>query len=329
MIADKRLKAIRIPARACYSSLLFAVGLLLACSSGVVQEELDAAQQSLVQERARAGALESRLDQEERNQVALLAGLDQAEVRIAELDSERMKSEAQKTQLESKLEAHAAAADELRSEVDEARALQALLDTLLAWNRRDEETFSAGYTERGVADTVLTLPQAVGEPGLSLRRLVDVSASGGEATIHVMFALGRHRNSVNIELVKEEGVWKIDGERRLPPKIKEGTATVNVTVVDCKLAFDKSSVSGGNVGFKLTNLGAQYHHLVLYEGSELSQSSQIAFVRDLEPGAAMNVAFTQPLAPGTYLFQCLTASQVDSRVALAGTQGTLAEFRVR
>ena len=328
MIAGRRLNAMRLPPRACGSSLLVAVALLIACSPGVAQEEFDAAQQVLDREQARTRELESRLGLEERNQVALLARLDQAEIRIAELDSERMKAEAQKSQLESKLEANVETSDELRSEVDEAQALQALLETLLAWNRKDEKTFSAGYTEGGAANTVLALPRAVGEPGLSLRRLVDVSAAGEEATIHVMFALGRQRNSVNIAMVKEQGEWKIDGERRLPPKIKEGTATVNVTVADCKLAFDKTSVSDGNVGFKLTNLGAQQHHLVLYEGSDL-QSSQLAFVMDLEPGSEMNVAFAQPLAPGTYLFQCLSAGQVDSRVSLADAQGTLAEFTVR
>ena len=104
---------------------------------------------------------------------------------------------------------------------------------------------------------------------------------------------------------------------------------MNVTVADCELAFDKTSVSDGNVGFKLTNLGAQHQHLVLYEGSDLLQSSQLAFVMDLEPGSEMNVAFAQPLAPGTYLFQCLSAGQVDSRVSLADAQGTLAEFTVR
>ena len=329
MFAGKRLNALRTPARGFYSLLLFAVGLSLACSSGVAQEDLDAAQQALDQERARTVTLESRLGQEELSQIALLARLDQTDVRIAELDSERIKVEAQKTQLESKLAANVEASDELQNQVDEAQALQALLETLLAWNRKDEQTFSAGYTDTGVANTVLALPQALGEPTLSLRRLVDVSAAGEEATIHVMFALGRQRNSVNIAIVKQEGAWKIDDERRLPPKIKEGTATVNVTVADCKLDFDTRSVSGGNVGFKLTNQGAHLHHLVLYEGSELSQSSQLAFVRDLEPGAEMNVAFAKPLAPGTYLFQCLSAREVDSRVSPAGTQGTLAEFSVR
>ena len=217
MIAGRRLKAMRFHARACGSSLLVAVAvaLLIACSPGVAQEEFDAAQQVLDREQARTRELESRLGLEERNQVALLARLDQAEIRIAELDSERMKAEAQRSQLESKLEANVETSDELRSEVDEAQALQALLETLLAWNRKDEKSFSAGYTEGGAANTVLALPRAVGEPGLSLRRLVDVSAAGEEATIHVMFALGRQRNSVNIAMVKEQGEWKIDGERRL------------------------------------------------------------------------------------------------------------------
>ena len=49
---------------------------------------------------------------------------------------------------------------------------------------------------------------------------------------------------------------------------------------------------------------------------------------DLEPGSEMTVAFAQPLAPGTYLFQCLSAGQVDSRVSLADAQGTLEEFTV-
>ena len=300
-----------------------------ACSTGVAQEDFDAAQRSLEQEVARAQSLESRLSQEEVKQASLQAKLDQAEVRAAELDTERIKAEVKTTQLESKLTAQVEAAGELQGEVDEAQALQALLETFLAWNRKDEKVFKAGFTETGLADTVLALPLAMGEPGIGLRRLIDISAAGEVATIHVMFALGTQRHSVNIALVKEEGGWKIDGERRLPPKIKKGAATVNVTIDDCRLSFDTTSVSGGNVVFKLVNSGGRHHHLVLHDGSDISGSSQIAFVRDLEPGAEMNVAFARPLKPGTYLFQCLNADQVDSRVSPASARGSLAEFRVR
>lgn len=301
----------------------------LACSTGVAQEDFDAAQRSLELETARVHSLESRLTQEDGKHASFQARLDQSEVRIAELDSERMKAEVRAAQLEAKLTAQVQAAGELQVEVGEAQVLRALLETFLAWNRKDEEGFTAGFTENGITETMLALPQAVGEPGIGLRRLVDVSAVGEVATIHVMFALGTQRNSVNMSLVKEEGVWKIDGERRLPPKINKGTATVGVTIAECGLTFDKTSVSGGNVVFKLANSGGQHHHLVLHSGSDISASSQIAFVRNLEPGAEMNVAFARPLQPGTYVFQCLNAGQVDSRVSPATGQGSLAEFRVR
>ena len=316
------------PRSALFVMLLVAAA-MAACSTGVAQEDYDAAVQNLERTSDQVRSLESRLTQEEGKQAALRARLDQAEVRMAELDSERMKADVQTTQLDAKLTARNESAAVLQEQVDEAQALQALLEAFLAWNRKDNDGFKAGFTESGLADTVLGLPQAVGEPGIGLRRLVDVSTAGGVATIHVMFALGTQRNSVNMSLVKEEGGWKIDEERRLPPKIKEGTATVSVAIADCKLTFDKTAVSGGNVAFKLTNSGDQHHHLVLHSGSVISASSQIAFVRDLEPGAEMNVAFARPLDPGTYLFQCLSPSEVAARITPAGAQGSLAEFVVR
>ena len=318
----------RVPSSGTWTIMLVAL-VFTACSTGVAQEDLDVAQQSLQREITRAQSLESRLTQEEVKQASLQTRLDQAEVRIAGLDSERMKADVKTTQLDAKLTAQVEAAGELQVEVDEAQALQALLEMLLAWNRKDEKVFTAGFTESGLANTVLALPHAMGEPGIGLRRLVDISAAGEVATIHVMFALGAQRHSVNMALVKEEGEWKIDGERRLPPKIKKGAATVNVTIADCMLTFDQASVTGGNVVFKLANLGDQHHHLVLHDGSGISGSSQIAFVRDLEPGAEMNVAFARPLEPGTYRFQCLNADEVESRVSPASGQGSLAEFTVR
>ena len=275
--------------------------------------------------------------------------LDKAELRNAELESEMMKAEvlsarldqaeARTAELESVLTTETESAKELRQRVDEAEAFESLLTTLLAWNRKDSEEFRAGFTDEGLAETVLMLPRTIGAFEISMRRLVDTSVSGDGSTIHAMFALGTQRNSVNFSLMKVAGVWKINGERHLSPKIRPGTTVADVGINECEFEFSTNSFVDGSVAFKLMNEGGQHHHLILVNVPEglapidiqadqsLEGVEEIAFVERLEPGGELTVAFARPLDSGRYLFQCFIADGSDARVSPA--EGTVGEFRVQ
>jgi hypothetical protein len=260
---------------------------------------------------------------------SLQSQLDQAKVQIVELLDERVRA----SSLESELA-------QLRETVDDAEAQQALLEALLAWNRKDAKGFAAGFTDKGLAETMLRLPSSVGEPAIALRRMIDTTVTGDSASIHVMYALGTQRNSINIFLVRDDGVWKINDDKQRSPKINGGTITVDVRLEDCSLQLDPHAVTGGEVAFRVKNVGQQNHGLVLTKVPEdlnltnLAQGvglppegiQDIAFVGELAPEDEITVAFTQPLVSGRYVFRCPAPDDTDGLPAI--TKEMLGEFTV-
>ena len=115
-------------------------------------------------------------------------------------------------------------------------------------------------------------------------------------------------------MVKEEGLWKIDREKQLAPKIRVGTTVVEVQVDQCTVALDSNAITSGNVAFLVENVGIHPHQMVLSrvpEGLDLMDSNQseagpgiehIAYVNTLAPGEQTNLAFAEPLSPGRYVY---------------------------
>ena len=301
----------------------------MSCSGGSSKEEFEAVRKDLETERALSTSLESQLAQERANLPRLEKAVDRAEVRLAELESE--------------LASERATTAGHRERVDETEAEAALLAAFLAWNRKDPEGFAASFTDEGVSETLLSLPALLGEPPIALRRVMDATVSNDTATIHAMFALGAHRNSVRYTMVKQGGVWKIDGEERLSPKIQGNTKVVDVRLDKCTSMFSSETITERNVALRVENVGEEHHHLILKKVPEeldlvrLLQSDEppsqgvddVAFIRAPHAGEIIAVAFTEALEPGRYVLLCYPLDPKDDEGVQLPAEGIAAAFTVR
>ena len=246
-------------------------------------------------------------------------------------------------ELESELAKERATTATYGERVDAAEAEAALLAAFLAWNRKDREGFVASFTDKGISETSLSLPALLGEPSIALRRVMDVTVSSDTATIHAMFALGTHRNSVRYSLAKQGGVWKIDSEERLSPKIKGHTMVVDVKLDKCAPMLVSETITERNVALRVENVGQEDHHLILKKVPEeldlgrLLQGDDppsegvddVAFVGAPGAGELINVAFTEALQPGRYVLLCYPLDPKDEEDVQLLAEGIVAAFTVR
>ena len=205
------------------------------------------------------------------------------------------------------------------------------------------EGFAASFTDKGISETSLSLPALLGQPPIALRRVMDPTTSGDTTTIHAMFALGTQRNSVRYSMAKQGGVWKIDGEERLSPKIQGDTMVVDVRLDGCASMFDSETITGRNVALRVENVGEEHHHLILKsvpEGLDLGRLLQggeppsqgvdeVAFVGAPGAGELINVAFTEALQPGRYVLLCYPLDPKGDEGVQLLAEGIVAAFTVR
>ena len=304
-----------------------AVG-IASCGSGVPEKDFEALQEDLLNERAQSQALSAELTEESAHAARLSESIDEAEMQRAEIESRLAQDRATITGLQKR--------------VDEAEVQATLLATYLAWNRRDQEVFRAGFTDSGFSNTLLSLPESTGDPPIALRRVMDAEVSGDTATIHAMFALGTQRNSIRHSMVKEAGAWRIDDEERMSPKIGSGTKAVDVRIEECNFAFGSNTLTDGSVAFKVENASSQPHHLILarvpddldpfqtFQRGEAPRGIEsVAFVDTLTHGYAINMAFTEPLDSGRYLLLCYESDPNESKPRPLVATGIVAEFMVQ
>ena len=199
------------------------------------------------------------------------------------------------------------------------------------------------FTDKGISETSLSLPALLGQPPIALRRVMDPTTSGDTTTIHAMFALGTQRNSVRYSMAKQGGVWKIDGEERLSPKIQGETMVVDVRLDGCASMFDSETITGRNVALRVENVGEEHHHLILKsvpEGLDLGRLLQggeppsqgvdeVAFVGAPGAGELINVAFTEALQPGRYVLLCYPLDPKGDEGVQLLAEGIVAAFTVR
>ena len=313
-------------------TLAVAVVVFAGCSRGIPQEKFDAIQRDLLTETERSQSLETQLTQERASVASLDETAEEVEKLKTALERERVRAQSLESELAQALEI----TTDHEERVHKAEVQEALLAILLAWNRKDSEAFTAGFTENGRSG----LPELIGEPNIAIRRIMRTEVSGDNATIHAMFALGTQRRSVRESMVREEGVWKIDGAEQLSPKIPGGTDAVNMQLNESEFVFDSNAISSGNIAFTLENVGEQPHQLVLrrvledgqplptirreeFEGMEF-----VASVDSLQPGEQINVAFTRPLVSGRYVLACLLPDLDDPESPSHYDKGMVSEFTV-
>ena len=310
--------------------MLAAVMLIAAvsCGNGVSDDELSAVQNQLQAEKALSQSLNSELNAEQAEVARIGEDVVLLEVRIVGLESELAKERAT-----------VAASQE---KIDSAEAQVALLSTFLAWNRKDRDAFTANFTDTGLSGTVLSLPESLGDPAIAPRRIMEATVSEDTVTVHAMFALGTHRHSVRYSMAKQGGVWKIDAEERLSPKIKGDPTVVNVRLDGCASASRTEAVVEGKVAFTIEHAGEGHQHLILKkvpENLDLERLLQdepaasegvvdVAFIASTMAGKSMNVAFTQALQPGRYALVCYPQGSVDAEYGQSPAEGIVATVTV-
>ena len=193
------------------------------------------------------------------------------------------------------------------------------------------------------SDTVFSIPQKLGEPSLALRNIMEATVSEDTVTIHAMFALGTHRNSVRYSLAKHGEAWKIATEERLSPKIKGEPTVVDVRLDGCAPLSELETAVEGNVAMTVENSSEGRHYLILKKVPEnldlrqllqggaakpsrcggTSLSSQIR-----KAGETMNVAFTQSLQPGRYALVCYPHGSADAEYGDAQAEEIVATVTV-
>ena len=312
--------------------LLLAAGLIAAvvsCSGGVSEEEFDAVVVDLEIEKTKLQVLASESATAKAETSRLVEVVDSSEVSIAELESELAKERA------------ALAGGQAR--IDEAEAEAALLATFLAWNRKDREEFVARFSDNGISDTLLLVPAGLGEPPLALRRVMDVAVTDDTATIHAMFALGTQRHSIRYSMAKQDGVWKIDGEERLSPKIKGDPTVVDIRLDGCASLSASEAVVEGSVALIVENASEGRQQLILKkvpEDLDLEGFLQgntaafegvldVAFIAETVAGQSINIAFTEPLQPGLYALLCYRQDSGGMQEDRPAAEGIVATFTVK
>ena len=311
--------------------LLLAVAAMVAlvsCGGGISEEEFDSVQNDLETERALAQSQGSQLAVAIDKTASLDEAIDRAQAHVAELESELAKERA--------------SLSGLKERVDGAEAEAALLGAFLAWNRKDQEGFVASFTDDGISETALSIPSSLGEPAIALRRVMDTEVSSDTATIHAMYALGTQRHSVRFSMAKQGGVWKIEGEERLSPKIKGDPAVVDLKVDGCAPMAGSETIIEGKVALTIENTGEGQHHLILKkvpenfgtesllqaDGPPVDGVDDVAFVAAMPTGGIMNIAFTESLQPGHYVLACYLGSPKDAEGGQPPADGVLATFTV-
>ena len=301
----------------------------VSCGNGVSDEELSAVQNELQAEKNLFQSLKSELAAEQAEVARLAEDVGLADVRLAGLESELAKERA------------TVASNQER--IDAAEAQAALFSAFLAWNRKDREGFASNFTDTGLSGTVLSIPDNLGEPSIALRNIMESTVSEDTVTIHAMFALGTHRNSVRYSMAKEGGVWKVDTEERLSPKIKGEPTVVDVRLDGCTSLSESEAVVEVAVAITLEDTSESHQHLILKkvpENLDLEQLLQgdvdvrdgvvdVAFIADTKIGETMNVAFTQALQPGRYALVCYSQSSVDAEYGQSPAEGIVATVTVK
>lgn len=199
--------------------------------------------------------------------------------------------------------------------------------TVAAFNRKDVNAFLNGFTIEGALsefgeDSIeavrASLPEFIGEPPISRFVLSNVKSTGGSTatgTLDLYFDPIIERHLYNFRLLG--GVWKIDGGETAEYPIPAGTTAVPVTLRDFNFTFDKTAAASGNIAFRGTNAGKQFHEIALAKipananlqellASDEEDIPSFEFIGAvfMAPGESTSMVFSRPLTAGRYAMVC-------------------------
>ena len=236
------------------------------------------------------------------------------------------------------------AGEATEDEADIGAAVQAAAD---AWNDSDVEGFLVHFTDDWILEefeatregATAELAQFVGSPALEPGELTDIQVTGETATADANeFAFGALVAPKRMAFIKEADGWLIDHEEELTAAIPDGVTAVELKLLEYSFEFDASTITDSNFAFKVSNIGADQHELVLIRVPEdldievaLLSTEQPAGIEDVgiggpwDPGTETAVVFAEPLRPGRYAMLCFIedASGVPHAVL-----GMISEFTI-
>lgn len=205
-------------------------------------------------------------------------------------------------------------------------SIKSLIDAAVAaWNRKDINGFLSLWTAEGATsefgeDSIeavrASLPQFIGDPPISrgvVSNVVSTGATTATATVDLYLdpIIERHLYSfVNIG-----GSWKIAGGPIVEYPIPSGTTAVPVRLSEFNFAFDKTAAASGNIAFRGTNVGQQFHELALAKIPANANLQELLADEDapgvefvaavfMAPGESTSMVFSRPLAAGRYAMVC-------------------------
>ena len=264
-----------------------------------------------------------------------------------ELARERTKSKSLGDQLEEETSRVAA----IREQFAESEIRDAVLRVFRAWNRKDLAGYVSGFTEQGLTDafgglpidTINTiLPDIIGSTSLLPYTAPEVTVTGDTATVESTLVSRELLFSTIDTMVRVGDAWKIDAERPVTPDIPAGTTVVNMQLTEFAFGFDPGTITGGNIAFRLMNLGTQAHEVslarvpndvdiraILDAGQPPPDGVvEIARVQPMPPGTEQNMVFATSLDPGRYVLLCFLPDVDDPDGTPHFLKGQVGEFTV-
>ncbi len=206
-------------------------------------------------------------------------------------------------------------------------AIKASVDmTVAAYNRKDVDGFLNGFTVEGALnefdeDTIEAvragLPEFIGDPPIVktvLSNVVSTGPTSANGTLDLFLGSLIERHQYQFLLVG--GIWKINGGPIVEYPVPAGTSVVPVSLKEFNFSFDKSAVAGGNIAFRGTNNGTQFHEIALAKIPTNANLQELLETEEdvpgfefigavfMAPGESASMVFSQPLSAGRYAMVC-------------------------
>ncbi len=181
-----------------------------------------------------------------------------------------------------------------------------------------------------------------GTPPVTIFRFANSNVTDNTTNVHVLTTSGEVASEDIFSLVKDAGVWKVDGYGRFAAAPPPGRITLSVSMKEFGFDFDASMIKDGNISFKLKDEGQQRHEVILDRipqdldleeaikgGKPPVGAEPIAFLGVAKPREVKRMVFGDPLAPGRYVFLCFMPDADDPAHTPHALKGMYAEFTIK
>ena len=230
------------------------------------------------------------------------------------------------------------------AEAQEPAIEAAIQSAVSAWNAKDLASFAQRWTDSAFeaefeftkADLAI-LAEFIGDPPITLLGVSDVQVTGTTATAIVELTCGSAIERGRYTFTFNGSIWQISEVEDLAPVIPSGVTTVDVRLQEYAFVYDRAAVAGGNVAFRVANVGVEEHELALVrldttvplleliesEGEPEGVQSLGAVFAD--PGEQTAFVMTEPLRAGRYAMLCFFPDAAGTPHAFLGM---VSEFNV-